>query len=73
MCDSLFCLFPLRPLCPLRLQVPIFIATAALAVRQAFCVVANLTTNELLGRSKYGYLRGTDNSFRCALVYALAC
>ncbi|GAB4820982.1 hypothetical protein N2152v2_008028 [Parachlorella kessleri] len=45
------------------LMVPITLGTAALAGRQAFCVLANLTTNELLGRDKYGYLHAQDGTF----------
>lgn len=53
---------------PLTLVVPqiaIVTATLFLASRQTFCVLANLTTNELLMRAKYSYLKGPDGFFRC--------
>lgn len=44
-------------------QVFIFCGTTFLAARQLFLVAANLTTNELLLRGKYGYLRAADRAF----------
>ncbi|PSC69063.1 S-acyltransferase 23 [Micractinium conductrix] len=43
--------------------IPIFCGTTFLLARQAFCVAANLTTNELILRRKYGYLQARDNSY----------
>lgn len=39
------------------------IGNAYLVARQLLCIAANLTTNELLTRHKYSYLRGPDGSF----------
>eukprot|EP00887_Chlorella_sp_A99_P002890 scaffold6.g2890.t1 len=41
----------------------ILAGTSYLAGRQLLCVAGNLTTNELLMRSKYGYLHAPDHSF----------
>ena len=47
-------------------QVPLFVGNAFLVFRQALCTAANVTTNELLTRGKYSYMRRDDafwNSF----------
>ena len=44
-------------------QVPLLIGNAFLVLRQLLCIAANLTTNEILSRKKYSYLRGSDGGF----------
>lgn len=45
------------------LQVPLGIGNAFLILRQLACIAANLTTNELISRRKYSYLRAEDGGF----------
>ena len=48
------------------MQVPLFVGNAFLVFRQALCIAANVTTNELLTRGRYSYMRRDDafwNSF----------
>ncbi|EFN58648.1 hypothetical protein CHLNCDRAFT_140901 [Chlorella variabilis] len=42
----------------------IFCGTSFLLARQALCVAGSLTTNELLMRHKYGYLKAADHSYK---------
>ncbi len=51
--------------CPNLLIVQLFIClgTSYLLFRQCLCAAANLTTNELLLRHKYGYLKAADHTF----------
>jgi len=47
-------------------QIPLFVGNAFLVFRQMLCIAANVTTNELLTRGKYSYMRRDDsfwNSF----------
>jgi hypothetical protein len=39
-----------------------------LLCRQLLCTLGNLTTNELLMRHKYGYLRDEAGQYRCEWV-----
>ena len=45
------------------MQVPLLAGNAFLVLRQLLCIAANLTTNEILSRKKYSYLRGSDGGF----------
>jgi hypothetical protein len=43
--------------------IGIMFMTGLLATRQAFCIAANLTTNEMINRWKYDYLKAEDGSY----------
>ncbi len=38
-------------------QVPLTTGNCVLVLRCALCILANLTTNELIGRRRYGFLK----------------
>ena len=45
------------------MQAFILVGTTLLTCRQVFCVLASLTTNELLLRDKYPYFQAPDHTF----------
>ena len=47
----------------ITLQIPLTIGNLILVVRQILGIVSNVTTNELIGRKKYLYLRDEQNNF----------
>jgi hypothetical protein len=44
-------------------QVPLLIGSTFILLRAAFCIGANLTTNESIVNVRYEYLRGPDGTF----------
>jgi hypothetical protein len=44
-------------------QVPLTIGSFFILLRAAFCISANLTTNESIVNVRYAYLRGPDEKF----------
>lgn len=47
-------------------QVPVTMGNSFLMFRSAFCIAASLTTNELIGRGRYGYMKARCPSSACA-------
>ena len=47
-------------------QVPLTMGNSFLMLRSSFCIAASLTTNELIGRARYGYMKARCLSTACA-------
>ncbi len=48
---------------PACVQVPMIMGSFFILVRAAFCIAANLTTNEGVVNLRYAYLQGPDGKF----------
>ena len=52
-------------------QVPLTMGNFFLMFRSAFCIAASLTTNELIGRGRYGYMKARLVWAPCACLNAM--